>query len=59
MASFLKSIDKIGKHFQFNIEGDTYRTSLGGVISLLYYFGAFILAGYFGKDLYFKSEPNL
>jgi len=58
MASFLKSIDKIGKPFQFNIEGDTYRTPIGGVISILFYFGALILTGYFGRDLYYKADPN-
>ncbi len=59
MTTLLKYMDKLGKEFKFTIQGDTFRTRPGGVISLLYYIGGIVLSYYFGKDLYYKKDPNV
>ena len=59
MSKVLKYIDQIGKPFQFNISGlETFKTSLGGIISIIWLLGIISLFGYFGKDLFEKSNPN-
>ena len=59
MLTFLKDIDRVGKNFNFNIDGkDTFRTGLGGVISILYYIALIAMFGYFGKDLFIRQDPN-
>ena len=59
MSNFLKNIDRIGKEFKFSIEGsETYTTSLGGIISILYYIGIISLFCFFGKELVLKEDPN-
>ncbi len=58
MSKILLAIDKLGKDFKFNIKGDNFRTYIGGLISISYYIGAVVLAYYFGKDVYYKENPN-
>ena len=59
MADYLKRIDRVGKEFKFNIDGqESFKTSVGGIISLFYYIGLIALFFYFGRDLYQKNDPN-
>ena len=59
MTKFLKSIDRIGRPFTFNIDGeDTYRTPAGGIISIMYYIGIVVFTFYFGRDLWQRQDPN-
>jgi len=59
MTKFLKSIDRVGRPFTFNIEGeDSYRTPAGGIISIFYYIGIIVFTFYFGRDLWQKEDPN-
>jgi len=60
MTNFLKSVDRLGKEFMFNIEGeDSFRTSFGGVLSIIYFMGLIALFCYFGKELILKEDPNV
>ncbi len=54
----LKKIDMFSRDFSFSIDGGSFKTHLGGVFSIFIGFGYAILTGYFGKDLYFKKDPN-
>jgi len=58
MSSILAKIDLIGKDFKFKINRDKYRTSLGGVISIMLILSIIIACGYFGQDIYFHHNPN-
>ena len=59
MADFFKTIDRVGKEFKFTIDGkESFKTIIGGVISLFYYMGLIALFFYFGRDLYQKTDPN-
>jgi len=60
MKKFLKSIDMHGKEFVFNIGGEsTYRTIMGGILSLFTYIAFILLTWYYGQDIYNKQDPTL
>ena len=59
MTKFLQSIDRIEKEFKFTInKEETFTTSFGGIITILYYIGLISLFGFFGKELIIKEDPN-
>ena len=59
MSSFLKSIDRVGKEFKITIDRqESFKTTIGGLITIIYYCGLIALFFFFGKDLYLKQEPN-
>jgi len=59
MSNFLRSIDRIGKEFKFTTNGEeTFTTSFGGIITIIYYLGLVGLFGFFGKELILKQDPN-
>ncbi len=51
----LNSVDYFGKQFNFNI-GGTFRTSIGGILTIFVFFGTMTLSWYFGSDLYTNSD---
>ncbi len=54
----VKSIDYFGKQFNFNVNGGTFKTFLGGIISLSIFLSTLVLACYFGIDIYLRKKPN-
>ena len=59
MSNFLRSIDRIGKEFKFQLDGEeSFTTSFGGIITILNYLGLITLFIYFGKELVIKQDPN-
>ena len=54
---FITSFDTYGKQFQFNIEGGTFKTLFGGILSIIMGLATVGLFGYFGIDLYLKENP--
>ncbi len=55
--SFLKSIDKMGREFKFNIEGKTLTTPIGGLVTIIFWTSFFICCWYFGKDIIQRENP--
>jgi len=59
METFLSSVDRIGKSFTFTFGGkETFTTAWGGIISIFQFIGLLVLLFYFGRDIYFKQEPE-
>ena len=58
MRDFVRSQDTFGKSFQFNINGDTYKSTCVGVFSVLLTILNIYLIWYFGKDLYLLENPD-
>ncbi len=52
-----KLIDRIGKPFRFKIEGSDFRTSLGGIITIILTFSVVYSSYYFGEDIYRRKKP--
>ncbi len=57
MGTILVGVDQLGKQMNFNIEGGTYRTSLGGIITIISFIGMMTLIYYFGNDLLYHKSP--
>ena len=56
----IKSIDIFGKQVKFKIdEDDSYKTYIGGILTILVYLGMALLTWNFGKDVYEKAQPKL
>jgi len=36
---FLKSIDQFGKRFEFNIDGGSFKTNIGGILTIMFALG--------------------
>ena len=53
----IKSCDFFGKQFNYNIEGGTFKTFLGGLLSIFFGLSTLVLAWYFGIDIYEKKHP--
>ncbi len=58
MSSFFKSIDQLGKGFDFNIDGGIFKTAVGGVFTILLGLVTCFFTWYFGNDLYYKEKPS-
>jgi len=56
--SILRSIDKLGNSIKFKIKGEDFKTSLGGIITLIIGFTILVLAWYFGQDIYLRKQPT-
>ncbi len=56
--NILKKIDIFSRDFSFSIDGGSFRTQLGGLVSIFIGIGFVILTIRFGKDLYYKADPN-
>jgi len=56
---FITNLDILGKQYQFNIHGGTFRTLVGGILTILLWVGTIVLTWYFGQDIYLKQQPNL
>jgi len=58
--SFLKSIDIFGTDFRFLIkEEGKYKTSLGGILTILVATITLISCWYFGQDIYLHNSPSV
>ncbi len=55
MIDFLKSMNRLGKDFQFNLEGGSYQIHAGGIFTIII---NVVLIWYFGKDIYLRRDPN-
>ena len=56
---FLTSIDNFGRQYQFNIDGGTFRTFIGGILTILMGMATLFLGWYFGQDIYLAESPNV
>ena len=60
MAGILKSVDMFGLPFSFLTFGAaTFKTTLGGLLTLLIYGIAAYFTYFFGEDLFYKKNPNV
>lgn len=60
MFGFIRSLDLLGKKFQFYINGDTeYKTFLGGITTIVKGIGIILLTWYYGQDLYEMKYPRI
>ena len=55
--NLITSMDSFGKQYQFNVDGGTFKTLLGGLLSIIMTLSTFGLFFYFGSDLYYKDSP--
>ncbi len=55
----LKSIDNMGIEFKFKIEGKTFTTILGSILTLITWAGLIICIWYFGHDIIKKKNPSV
>jgi len=56
----LKSIDIFGTDFRFLIEEEgQYKTSLGGILTLIIIVITLISCWYFGQDIYLHNDPSI
>ena len=59
MEKFLQKIDIFGHYFNFTIFNKvTHRTYVGGILSILTICTTLASTLYFGKDFWFKTNPN-
>ena len=59
MLKLIKSFDTYGKVVNFNLnQNDSYKTVIGGLISMLIFIAGICSLWYFGQDIYLKSSPN-
>ena len=59
MIDMIKRFDSMGKEFKFTINGGTYTTLFGGIISILKAVSFLVLCWYYGQDIYERKSPNL
>ena len=58
IRDLLLRVDYMGKDFKFLINGDdSFKTILGGLISLLTILANIVCFWYFGQDLYYRESP--
>ncbi len=58
--NFLKTIDILGHDFKFSFEkSDTFKTNVGGVVTILVGIGVFLLCVYFSGDMFVHKNPNV
>ncbi len=58
MSNFFQSFDQIGKEFKFNYNGSQFRTSEGGILTIIIAIGYVVLTWYFGQDIYLRVSPK-
>ncbi len=57
MLDLIKNLDILGRSFSLNFKRvETFKTVLGGVITILYGLMTLILIWYFGQDIYLKKK---
>ncbi len=56
--NILKRIDQLGKEYQFTIDGGSFRTAVGGLLTIFICASAVLLSWYFGKDMYERRQPH-
>ena len=59
MIDMIKRFDSMGKEFKFTINGGSYRTLFGGIISIFKAVSFLILCWYYGQDIYERKAPLL
>ena len=55
---FIKKFDIFDKEVKLKYEGESFKTSLGGLLSIIVFAGTIILSWYFGKEMYELSNPK-
>ena len=53
----LKSIDILDTGFKFTYEKSNFKTTFGGILTLILGCGILVLIWYFGNDIYYKKFP--
>ncbi len=56
---FLKKIDQYEKDFLFSYKRGKFKTSVGGIVSMISFAFSLIQIWYFGKDIYFREDPRV
>ncbi len=59
MIDYIRSIDQLGKEFKLSINGGTFNTLTGGILTILISITLIVLCWYFGQDIYLKRSPHL
>ncbi len=57
MRDIIKSIYFLG-NFNFTLDGDSFKTTAGGILSILIAVTCVILSWFFGNDIYLRESPN-
>jgi len=59
MFEFIKKLDYMGKEFKLTIEGSSFKTFFGGLLSIFKACIFLFLCWYYGQDIYKREEPYL
>ena len=59
MIKFITDIDYMGREFKFNIgnNGETLKTFVGGISTIIQTIGFLVLLWYYGQDIYLRTSP--
>jgi len=54
-----REFDLLGCDFKLTFNNDTYKTNLGGLVSICLFISFIILAWYFGQDMYLLKNQKI
>ena len=61
MINFITNLDYMGREFKFNMgkNGESLKTFLGGISTIIQSIGFMVLLWYYGQDIYLRKSPSM